>query len=259
MTKAWIPFAALSVAATAPALAACHKHKAKRRTEVCVRGWSGGYVLASVTETAAAYLVRYVPGAQLSSEWSPDADGDTYGNPSAPTRRCPAPGYVDNAQDCNDADASVNPDAFEVCGDGVDQNCNAVADDGCAVGECPCFSVASLNAVQADWAAEGWTYGTSTCSESQAAAYSATTLQWTGERYGNASANEVTSYYAIDYDESGQAYCSRFHQRYDYDPIAGTWAASALEDVFTPITAAQDAACRDVIYDFADGAGLSCL
>jgi len=33
--------------------------------------------------------------------------------------------------DCNDLDAAINPGAAEVCGDGVDQNCDGVADEGC--------------------------------------------------------------------------------------------------------------------------------
>jgi Putative metal-binding motif/Calx-beta domain len=63
-----------------------------------------------------------------------DADGDTYGNPALPvtnyTGIAPA-GYVTNKTDCNDANGAVNPGAAEICGNGIDDNCNGVIDEGC--------------------------------------------------------------------------------------------------------------------------------
>ncbi|MCB9765506.1 MAG: putative metal-binding motif-containing protein [Alphaproteobacteria bacterium] len=60
-----------------------------------------------------------------------DGDGDGYGHPQAsldaPCDAAPN-GYVDNDQDCDDADGEVNPDAVEVC-DGQDNNCNGTVDD----------------------------------------------------------------------------------------------------------------------------------
>ncbi|MES2643670.1 MAG: MopE-related protein [Myxococcota bacterium] len=62
-----------------------------------------------------------------------DADGDGYGDPAASTTSCTAPaGYVTNDDDCDDRSSSYAPDASEVCGDSLDQDCDGSADDGCA-------------------------------------------------------------------------------------------------------------------------------
>lgn len=57
-----------------------------------------------------------------------DADGDGFGDPAARKFSChTAAGYVANAADCDDASADVNPDAEDVGGDDVDQNCSGAA------------------------------------------------------------------------------------------------------------------------------------
>jgi hypothetical protein len=63
-----------------------------------------------------------------------DADNDTYGNMAITTVACEAPdGYVDNSTgfDCNDNDSEENPGMTEVCGNGIDDNCNGQTDEGC--------------------------------------------------------------------------------------------------------------------------------
>jgi len=51
-----------------------------------------------------------------------DKDGDGY------TAIGSCTGSMD---DCNDNDAAINPGAVEVCGDGVDNNCNGIIDENC--------------------------------------------------------------------------------------------------------------------------------
>ncbi|MEZ4317798.1 MAG: MopE-related protein [Myxococcota bacterium] len=59
-----------------------------------------------------------------------DVDGDGYGNPLDRTDTCTIPGdRVTNDRDCDDLDASVSPDAVEVC-DGVDNDCDDAVDEG---------------------------------------------------------------------------------------------------------------------------------
>jgi len=58
-----------------------------------------------------------------------DADADGYGDKSEVVLACDAgEGYVDNDSDCQDYDATINPDGEETC-DGVDNDCDGLIDD----------------------------------------------------------------------------------------------------------------------------------
>ncbi len=86
--------------------------------------------------------------------WFPDGDGDGFGVYGENVVRCEAPeGYVSNADDCDDADAAVNPDADEVC-DGLDNDCSGLVDDDTSDG----------TTYYADWDGDGFgsdsVYGT---------------------------------------------------------------------------------------------------
>ncbi|MCY1031921.1 MopE-related protein [Corallococcus sp. BB11-1] len=62
--------------------------------------------------------------------WYRDADNDGYGNGGVVGYGCVQPGgYVANASDCNDSNASMNPGHAEIC-DGVDNNCNGQTNEG---------------------------------------------------------------------------------------------------------------------------------
>ncbi len=78
----------------------------------------------------------------LKTTYYRDADSDGYGTSSTSSSACTAPtGYVDNNEDCDDTDADVNPDGYEIyfdvaisgsgdnnCADGLDNDCNGTAD-----------------------------------------------------------------------------------------------------------------------------------
>jgi hypothetical protein len=60
--------------------------------------------------------------------WYQDADGDGFGDPNVFEYNCEMPkGYVADGTDCDDADASVNSGAIEVC-NRVDDDCDGIVD-----------------------------------------------------------------------------------------------------------------------------------
>jgi hypothetical protein len=61
--------------------------------------------------------------------WYQDEDGDGWGVESDTVTACIAPdSYVDDSGDCDDSDDHVNPDANELCGDHVDNDCDKLVD-----------------------------------------------------------------------------------------------------------------------------------
>ncbi len=61
--------------------------------------------------------------------WWSDGDSDGYGDPATETLTCDTPSGVvpPGDEDCDDTDAAVNPGAVEVCGNGLDDDCDGTA------------------------------------------------------------------------------------------------------------------------------------
>ena len=53
----------------------------------------------------------------------PDADGDGYGDENAGVWLCDTTGYLEDGDDCDDNDYTINPDAYELC-DAADRDCD---------------------------------------------------------------------------------------------------------------------------------------
>ena len=67
------------------------------------------------------------------SAWFSDNDGDGYGDDASLTFTCEVPlGGVSAGGDCDDANSGIGPDAEEICGDGIDNNCDGAVGAGCA-------------------------------------------------------------------------------------------------------------------------------
>ena len=67
--------------------------------------------------------------------WYEDKDGDGYGDDDRAVESCRAlSGYVQQAGDCMDNKAEVNPAAAAVCDDGLDNDCDGLGDCGFAPG-----------------------------------------------------------------------------------------------------------------------------
>lgn len=71
-------------------------------------------------------LARFMPDTNVVI-WYHDQDGDSYGNAADTVFAFDAPpGYVANADDCDDANPAVNPEALEICGNNIDENCDGI-------------------------------------------------------------------------------------------------------------------------------------
>ena len=63
--------------------------------------------------------------------WYLDLDGDTFGDPDTLTSACNKPGsdWVRNGEDCNDDELDIRPGVVDMCGDGIDNDCDGAIDD----------------------------------------------------------------------------------------------------------------------------------
>ena len=63
-----------------------------------------------------------------------DADEDGYGDASSSIEACSVPsGYVNNADDCDDSDGDISPDADELCSSSDDEDCDGLFEESGAV------------------------------------------------------------------------------------------------------------------------------
>lgn len=138
-TNTWTP---TSTGANVPSARAAHS-AAWTGSEMMV--W-GGF---PSTNTGGRYCAT---SACAVSPWYRDADGDGYGVSSVSVLSCAQPpGYVAAPGDCNDAAAGIHPGIAEVCGDGIDNDCDGIADDAGALAGTAAISLTGAAGETVSW------------------------------------------------------------------------------------------------------------
>lgn len=106
--------------------------------------WGGNF-----SNTGGRYCATPACAVQI---WYHDSDGDGYGLGGVSVLSCTQPsGYTASAGDCNDASASVHPGVAEVCGDGIDNDCDGIADDAGALAGSSSMSVTAVAGGSVSW------------------------------------------------------------------------------------------------------------
>jgi len=78
-----------------------------------------------------------------------DYDNDGYGNATDTVKSASQPmGYVTAGGDCNDSSATIHPGATEICGNGIDDNCDGKIDEVCSI--TPSLAIDSVTVYESD-------------------------------------------------------------------------------------------------------------
>ena len=233
------------------------------KVDVC--HWQGGndaFAVINISSNAqASHFANHDNGAGLfdhgAATFYADVDGDGFGDPTGATDDCLNAGFVDNAGDCDDGDAAVNPAAEEVCGDDIDNNCSGEIDEGCNT--CPCFTAEQISGRWAEWQSDSWDWSWAGCYDVQSYYYyDYVQVYFYGERWDDAEYEyDYNDFYSIDYDYYYGSYCQSYE--YDYTYNYDTGATEYTYDYYYEyITDEENESCQALLLDWSADNGLSC-
>lgn len=87
-------------------------------------------VLEQMRNMLSAGWPNAAPPACIGEIYYRDKDEDGFGTPADSVTACYLPiGYAANNNDCDDNNKQINPLAPEICGNGIDDNCNGLVDE----------------------------------------------------------------------------------------------------------------------------------
>ncbi len=120
------------------------KQNGANNTYVTSALFNGDSVICEMTSNAncaspvVAISIKYYATVLSPPTWFLDYDNDGFYKDGSAITQCNNPGngyttLVTAGGDCNDSNALVKPGIAEICGNGIDDNCNGQVDEGCSV------------------------------------------------------------------------------------------------------------------------------
>jgi hypothetical protein len=244
------------------------------RIDICHYTSSSTNPLNELSVNSSAWSGHEGHGDVLQGDWWPDADGDGFGDGSESASTCPpdstaATTWVQNGDDCDDTDATVNPDAEEVCGDGIDNNCSGDIDETCDV--CPCYNDATLDmaldsydAVVDGFDGVGYERNTEYCrTRDYRNIYDSTRVDLNArddERTVGGGFNSSRTYaLGIDYDRhNSRDYCRFDLHEVEIDADGNYVTNNRVYNYDRRLSTAEADACVTELEDWATSRGLTC-
>ena len=86
--------------------------------------WTGAGTTCTISSLLEGTTYYFVVRAYVGSDQSADSNEVRFTPSVTPPADADGDGYTVSQGDCNDANASIRPNATDICGDGIDQNCN---------------------------------------------------------------------------------------------------------------------------------------